>query len=69
MKYSLKKGTMKVAISVLTVVVAFVVPMFPEFFNLSIIDMLEKTMPILRTATIAGLITGLLNYLKIKYAK
>ena len=70
MKYSLKKGFWsKGVVGALAIIAAFVIPMFPEFFNKSITDVLEMLFPVIKTASFGGLILMLINYLKIKYNK
>jgi hypothetical protein len=68
MKYSLKKGVGKGILGTLAFIAAFVIPMFPDFFNKSIVDILVMLFPIIKTASIGGLLLMLINYLKIKYA-
>jgi hypothetical protein len=67
--YSLKIGGEKFIIGFLTVVIAVVIPMFPEFFNTNLAELLVKLFPILKTATLGGLIIFAYNYLKFKTKK
>ena len=53
----------------LAIIAAFVIPMFPEFFNMSITQALEMLFPVIKTASFGGLILMLINYLKIKAQK
>jgi len=69
-RYSFKKGFWsKGVVGTLTIITAFIIPMFPQFFNRSVLEMLILTFPILKTATIGGILFMLLNYLKIKCEK
>ena len=70
MKYSFKKGFWsKGVVGTLAFIAAVVIPMFPEFFNMSITQALETLFPVIKTASIGGLILIFINYLKIKAQK
>jgi len=64
--YKWQIGARKIILTTLSVIIAFVIPMFPQFFNMTLVEFIEKFVPIIKTASIAGLIIGLHNYLKIK---
>jgi hypothetical protein len=64
--YSLKKGITKGAVSALTVTAALVT--FAGFSDLTIWELIEKYIkPLVGSATVGGLITMALNYIKVKF--
>ena len=64
--YSLKKGVVKGVVSGLTVLVAMVA--FTSFSDMTVWSLLEQYLkPLLGALTISGVLTMLLNYVKVQF--
>lgn len=72
--YSFAKGVWKAlqgaAITALSITAALVILSYPDLANTTVLDLLNQQLyPILGTTTVAGLLTLVVNYLKVTYSK